>query len=377
MKRFRKIRAVWASPLCLVLLLGRAWAQAPSFEASAAVTVQVQEDLVRARAQALSDALGRALEQAVAQVAPEARSRVYLVQSRARDYVTTYRVLDEGEQAGQFQVRVDVQFDLPRLLHDLQAAPTRPSQTQSTLTVCSAAGAAEAQAAVAAARAQLAERLGTVETLDAAGCAERLRTQPASLLVLVPDASPHSEEIRGTNPTRFGAVAHAEWQLYRGGGSEAVKELGEGTVFLDTAGAALIEAQRQAAQVGLGRLMARPGALPHGAAGVLLTLEGVGSFGNYQQLLKALGALPGVTRVEPRRFVAAGGEESKVQVLIQTGATAETLGAALGRAPLGGMRLQVAPIGPTELRVIVAASGALPSATDEALPEAQEPERTP
>lgn len=390
MKRSRKSHAVWVSPLCLALSLGGltlagpmrpARAQSPSFEASAAVTVQVQEDLVRARSQALSDALGRALEQAVAQVAPESRSRVYLVQSRARDYVTTYRVLEEGEQAGQFQIRVEVQFDLPRLLRDLQAAPGRPAPTQSVMTVCSAAGAAEVQAAVAATRAQLAERLGTVETLDAAACGERVRSQPAGpLLVLVPDPTPHSEEIRGTQPVRFGAVAHAEWQLYRSGGEPTLKEQGEGIAFLDSAGAALIEAQRQAAQAALTRLTARPGALPHGAAGVLMTLEGVGSFGNYQQLLKALGSLPGVSRVEPRRFVGAAGgagEESKAQVLIQTAATAETLGAALGRAPLGGMRLQVAPIGPTELRVIVASPGALPSPTEEGQPEAAEPERAP
>jgi len=366
-------------------------AQAPSFEASAAVPVQ--EDLVRARGQALGDALGRALEQAVAQVAPEARSRTYLILGRTRDYVTTYRVLDEGEQAGEFQIRLEVQFDLPRLLRDLQAGQVQKSAAAGSvsLTVCTPSPAPSAQAALAAGRAVLAERAGATETLPADACAERLRSAssgglpgaPGSLLVLVLDAGPQAAqtaEIRGTQPARFGAVAHAEWSMYRSAGPP-LRETGEGMVFLDSADGALAEAQRLAALSALQQLIKRPGALHHGAPGVLLELEGINGYGDYQRLLKLLWALPGVSRVEPRRFFVqpaspgAASSEQRVQVLLHTAASAETVGAALGRAPLEGLRLQVAPVGPAELRVICTAASNLPSAptsTDSSQPEPAE-----
>jgi hypothetical protein len=359
-------------------------AQAPSFEASAAVPVQ--EDLVRARAQAISDALGRALEQAVAQVAPEARSRVYLVLGRARDYVTTYRVLEEGEVAGQFQIRLEVQFDLSRLLRELQSDKSRPVKAPSaTIVVCTPSDSPSAQAALLAARGLLDEQGAASSSLPAAACADQLKSG-AALLALVLDDNPQSVEIRGTQPARFGALARAEWRLVRGG-SEPLRETGEGTIFLESAASAVAEAQRVAALSGLRQLLKRSGAglsgLSRGAAGVLLTLEGVGSYGNYQQLVKAMAALPGVSRVEPRRFFsqpaaanpatgseppapsAPSAEERQVQVLLHTAASAETIGAAIGRAPLGGLRLQVAPLGPAELRVICTAASNVPSATDE------------
>lgn len=367
----------------LLRLSPRARAQNPSFAASAAVPVQ--EDLVKARAQALSDALGRALEQAVAQVAPEARSRVYLVLGRTRDYVTTYRVLDEGEVAGQFQIRLEVQFDLSRLLRDLQSDKSRSAPTQSApLLVCTPADSAPAQAALSAARGLLGEQGAVTESLPAAACADRQKSG-AALLALIFDENPQSAEIRGTQPARFGAQARAEWRLLRGGG-EPLRESAEGTMFLDSAAGAVAEAQRVAALTALRQLIKRPGSglvgLSRGAAGVMLTLEGVGSYGNYQQLVKAMAALPGVSRVEPRRFFsqpattspppgsaestpAAPVEERQVQVMLHTAATAETIGAALGRAPLGGLRLQVAPLGPSELRVICASASNVPSATDE------------
>jgi hypothetical protein len=391
MKRFVAVSLV------LQLLFGalavRAQAQAPSFEASAAVPVQ--EDLVRARSQALSDALGRALEQAVAQVAPEARSRVYLVLGRARDYVTTYRVLDEGELAGQFQIRLEVQFDLSRLLRDLQSDKSRTAQAQSAaLIVCTPSDAAAAQAALGAARGLLSEQGAATESLPAAACADRLKSG-AALLALILDDNPQSAEIRGTQPVRFGALAKVEWRLVRGAPSEPLRESGEGTVFLDSATSAVAEAQRVAALLALRQLIKRPGSglsgLARGAAGVMLTLEGVGSYGNYQQIIKAMAALPGVSRVEPRRFFiqapppAAGApetsspavEDRQVQVLLHTSASAESIGAALGRAPLGGLRLQVAPLGPAELRVICATASSVPAATDENPPEPVEAGGTP
>ena len=389
-RAFSAWRGLWVSGLLTLFAAAAAFAQTQSFVSSAAVPVQ--EDLVRARAEALGDAFGRALEQAIADVAPEARSRAYLILGRARDYVMSYRVLDEGELLGQFQIRLEVQFDLPRLLRDLQAAPARPvaANSRPVLTLCTAAPAPEAQAAVAAARAVFVERGLQTESLPASACGERLLPTESrgsgALLVFFPDAQPHSQEIRGTHPPRFGAEAHIEWKLYRPGATEPLRETGASTVFLDSPGTALVEVQRLAALSGLKRLLERPalGLLANEAAGVLLTLEGVVSYGNYQQLLKTLSALPGVSRVEPRRFWPpalsgssgpapgpnSASQDGMIEVLVHTSASAETIGAALGRTPLRGMRLQVAPMGPAALRVLCIAASALPDASEESEPQA-------
>ena len=67
----------------------------------------------------------RALERAVLQVAPEARGRLYVVSGRARQYITSLRVLSEGESGGQLQVRISAQVDVPRLLREIPRSMTR------------------------------------------------------------------------------------------------------------------------------------------------------------------------------------------------------------------------------------------------------------
>ena len=125
----------------------------------------------------------------------------------------------------------------------------------------------------------------------------------------------------------------------------------------------------------LGQLLKRPGILPYSGSSVLVSILGAGSYPSYQQLLRVLGALPGVTRAEPRRFVARSGPASAqsddlVQVLVHTTSSPEALGAALGRTPLSGLRLQVAPQSAGELRVVCAPGSALPA---ESLPETLPP----
>ena len=86
--------------------------------------------------------------------------------------------------------------------------------------------------------------------------------------------------------------------------------------------------------------------------------------------MRVLSALPGVTRLEPRRFLAPGrsgaAEGSSVQLLLQTSAPVDSLGATLGRSPLTGLRLQVMPVNEGELRVLSAPEGAVPSAVQPA-----------
>ena len=131
----RTCRASRGWALALLLLTapitaahGQPQGSGPSFAVSA--QVPVQDDAARARARALLEAMNQALEQAVTQAAPEARGRLYLLAARARDYITTYRVLEEGESGGQFLLRLEAQVDLPRLLHDLQG--TLPASRQAS-----------------------------------------------------------------------------------------------------------------------------------------------------------------------------------------------------------------------------------------------------
>lgn len=358
---------------------GVATAQPTTFEGAALVPVLSQSDVVKARGQALGEAMSRALEQAVAEVMPEARSRVYLVSGRARDYVTTYRVVQEGEVAGQFQIRIEAQLDLLRLQRDLgginTGGPAAASPT--TIYLCTTQASPAASAALEAARAQLAENSSSVAIAPVAQCSQSpdfstLRGG-AALLILTASSTP-AETIRGTQPQQYGAAGRGHFQLLRPG-REPVQQVGDATGFGPDAATAEGEAQRLAASTSLQLLLKRVGPIVRSGTGVVVRVENLGSFRAYQQIVRVMAALPGVSRVEPRRFYTpartARGEDAVVQLLLQTSATVDTLGAALGRTLLSGLHLQVAPVSDGELRVICAPADALPSANQPA--ESPEP----
>lgn len=343
---------------------GRGLAQALTVEASA--QAPIQDDLARARGRALSEAMSQALEQAVSQAAPEVRGRLYLLTARARDYVPTYRVISEGEEAGSFRVRIEAQVDTPRLLRDLQgAAPQKRGATgRKPLQLCARSGAedpSELQPALRQAAELLGERGETVEALGPAQCTAGIGGTGRAKLVLVPGAV-QIDEVRGTQPRLFGARRTIEWIVERAGGDAELRERAETTAFAETAAAAQLAATQQAAQQGLRRLTQKPGLLDGAASGVMVSFEGLHSFAAYQQLLRAMSVLPGVTRVEPRRFVGAqGAEAERVAVFVHSTAGSEALGAALGRSLVPGLRLSVMPLPGGDLRVLCVAEGALTS----------------
>ncbi len=392
-----RARRGWALALLLLATRvpaahGQAQGSGPRFEVSA--QVPTQDDPARARARALQEAMSQALEQAVTQAAPEARGRLYLLSARARDYITTYRVLEEGETTGQFLLRLEAQVDLPRLLRDLQGTLPAGRQTSSrraALLLCATPGGpdpggpADAAATVLdKARALLTESGETVELVSPALCSAAsasanpaaLSKSPAqALLMLTLEGGAPAQEVRGTLPRLFGALGRVTIRALRLGaaaaGSEALlSETAEAAVFAPAAESAVAGAQQRAAMTALGQLLKRPGVLPYNGSSVLVSILGAGSYPNYQQLLRVLGALPGVTRAEPRRFLAKSGPapaEDLIQVLVHTTASPEALGAALGRTPLSGLHLQVVPQAVGELKVVCAPGGALPA---EGLPEA-------
>ena len=366
-----------AAALALVSLdgatLAPAHAQPTMFTGAALVPLQGESDVVKARSLALTEALARAVEQAVAEVMPEARSRVYLVSGRARDFVTTYRVLQEGEVAGQFQLRIEAQLDLPRLQRELLGT-AGAAASPSTLYLCSAQTTEAARSALDAARTQLLESSGAVEILPAEQCTDApdLRALRGAVALLSLSASTSTPEpIRGTQPAQYGAQGRSEWRLLRIG-HEPLTESAEAAGFGPDPTAAAAESQRHAARTGLNHILVRSGPLQRRSERVLVRVENLGSFRAYQQVARVLSSLPGVTRVEPHRFYipasGTGTEDSVAQLLLSTSTSVETLGATLGRTPIPGLRLQVVPVHASELRVVCVASDALPSATQPSEP---------
>lgn len=371
---------------------GDAEADAPraGFEATGAAALS--GDVVRGRERALADAMQRALEQAVLQAAPEARGRLYVVSGRARQYVTSFRVLSEGESAGQFQVRISAQVDVPRLLRDLQpgargdAGPRRAAGRRGLL-VCTAqadaaraspGAAAVAGAALSALREELAGAAAPAPTSacpEAAAEGEWPRAlsragAAAAVLLLETRAVEAPVPLRGTLPQQFGAALRVTLALISERGDRA-QEGAEAFGFGDSVETAQQAAARQAAQRAAAALLPKLRSLSPGAAGpegtaLLLTLEGVPSYGAYQALLRTVAALPGVQSVEPQRFSPREGQVGLAVGLAAPDAAGAGgpagLGALLARTPLSGLRVQVMPPEGNRLRVLVAPEHALPAA---------------
>lgn len=363
----------------------------------------VGEDSVRARERAMADAIQRALERAVLQVAPEARGRLYVVSGRARQYITSLRVLSEGESGGQLRVRISAQVDVPRLLRDLRPATGSPASPRVTprraVLVCATlpaattpGGEALLTAALLALREDLASGLvlAPESACPAAGAGAdawpRALTHERAAAAVVLDSLTSAQPatlIRGTQPPLFGAAQHLTLTVYTDKGERVSVTPAEGQDsfgFGDSIEAAQRAAARLAAQRAAEALRTQHrGALPlrspvDDGAALQLTLEGVPSYAAYQALLRTLAALPGVQAVEPQRFSPPESLVGLAVVTAQAGGPAE-LGALLSRTPLPGLRVQVMPPEGNKLRVLVAPERALPAALreDAVLPAAPPP----
>lgn len=364
---------LWA---CLSAFSGNAGGDESGFEGSG--SAPVVDDVMRARDRSLQEAMQRVLEQAVAQAAPEARGRLYLVSARAREYVTTYRMVEESATDGQFRVRIQAQVDLPRLLRDLQvpAGEGRPTPRSLILLCAEEPGDAEGLGALRSTLSAYGPTLpqgacpaggqaANQEASQAASQAKKMATAMGAagaqvgLLVRVASGAP-AAEVRGTQPPLYGASATARVGLYRGAGSP-LEESRESFGFAESAKDAEQAARRLAGQAALAALLPRLGApgSTETTTGVAVSLDGVGSYGDYQRLLKVMAAMPGVTRVEPRSFIG-GAQGMRVEVQLVTGSPANVLGASLGRTPIPGLRLQVMPEGSGKLQLLVAPEAALP-----------------
>lgn len=350
--------------ISLALLLGLASpAAAQDMQIESSAQVAVQEDAAKARSQALSEAMRQAVDLAVEQAAPEVRGRTYLLGARARDFVPSYRIVEESEQDGRLVLKIVAQVDVTQVIKELQAGlpKSKRSDGRAKVLVCVQLIGADglADALLTDAKELLMQRGQLVEL----GTAEQCRAGSAwsgPRLSFEGNVAAPAGQVRGTSPRLWSAQLKGRWQLAVDG-AQVQSETGEGSGFAETAEAALGLAVAPLGRPLLGKLAERSGLLGRVGGGVLLVTTGLRTPQVMNKLWKALAALPGVTRVELRRILQSDSGDEQVHFQLTTTATTETLGTALYRTPMAGLRVQVVPLGPTTLRLDCVPAQDLPS----------------
>lgn len=367
----------------LVFLSATARADEPSFEALGQAPI-VGGDRVRARERALDEAFRQAVEQAVATIlSPQAiadrTSQLKLsVYPKARGYVTTYRILEEGEQGPLFQVRALAQVATGRLARDVEAPqavkPERAPKGKALVCVVEQRdggpwiasplerGVADAVAAREVEVTALAGRCAPAVRRTAA-TGDELDDEQAGALAKsagVQAAVVGAVQLRSMAAIRGTAlpVAHAHARLHLVGpdGRPTGVAEAEGEAWAATLDGAASAARRiavEGAARSLGpRLAEQWPSRAAATAGVMIHVAGAERYGALQSLARALQTVPGVGTVSPRRLDGAG-----VDLLVQTAASARALGEALSRAPESGdgLRFAAEPLGDLELKVRVVA----------------------
>ena len=321
----------------------------------------VAGDRVRARERALDEALRQAVEQATATVlepaelvarASDLQLRIY---PKAKAYVTTYRILDEGEQTpGIFQVHLSAAVATARLARDLSTtssvvAPTTTRKLRAV--VCAnvqgdgvdAAPQATAERAlreIVAAR--NVEPMPGPQPCDVPSATGVLRSGTAQAALIADVQVTPGGDIRGT--TFVGAGARATVKLVEPDGRVSAAGDGERGGYAPSASDAATAAARaavvEAARAIDPALAQRWSADAGPAGGVIVRVRGIERWVEYQALMRALAALPGVAAVEPRRFL-----RGEIDLIVHTASAASQLAGHLSRVPPPGLRVGVRSVG--------------------------------
>jgi hypothetical protein len=337
-------------------------AQEPMFEALGQAPI-VAGDRVRARERALDEALRQAVEQATATVleppelvarASDLKLRIY---PKAKAYVTTYRILDEGEQPpGTFQVHLSAAVATARLARDLATTSTGvavPSARKARAVVCASVQGDGVDAPAAAEKA-LREIVGArnVEPMpgpqpcDPSSVASVMRSGTAQAALTAEVQVTPGGEIRGT--TFVGAGARATVKLVEPDGRVSATGEAERGGYAPSAGeaataaarAAVVEAARTIDTALAQRWSAGGDGGAGAAGGVTVRVRGIERWAEYQALTRALASLPGVAAVEPRRFV-----RGEIDLVVRTASAASQLAGHLQRVPPAGVRIGVRAVG--------------------------------
>jgi len=347
------------APLVILLLAAPALvaAQEPMFEALGQAPI-VAGDRVRARDRALDEALRQAVEQATATVlepselvarASDLKLRIY---PKAKTYITTYRILDEGEQPpGTFQVHLSASVATARLARDLSTSTGAivPSSRKSRAVVCASVQGDGVDAPVAAEKAlreivaaRNVEAMPGPQPCDPPSVASVLRSGTAQAALTADVQVTPGGEIRGT--TFVGAGARANVKLIEPDGRVSATGDAERGGYAPSAGDAATAAARaavvEAARAIDPALAQRWSGDAGPSGGVTVRVRGIERWAEYQALTRALASLPGVAGVEPRRFV-----RGEIDLVVHTASAASQLAGHLTRVPPAGVHVGVRAVG--------------------------------
>lgn len=367
----RRLTVSCASVILGLVMGANGNAEEGTFEATAQAPI-LAGDRVRARERALEDGLRQAVAQAAegllgpeqaAARESELKLRLY---PKARSYVASYRILDEGPQPnGNFQVHVAAQVTTTKLFRDLGAPPAEaaaaaarppPKIARAVLCLGERSGVAE-QAVLGKAVTQMLAAHGIEVRALEAGCDEETALRAAvaggaQATVLGALELKPAGPIRGTGLEGAHARARLRWIVREGlvSAEASAERDGYGQGFEQASRAAGREAAEEAARAMMARLDEGRAEPPQ--AGVSVRLAHLSSYQDFLALKRGLEALPGVSAVEPRRFGPEG-----VELAVSTRLLAPQIGAALERLeqarfiarPAGERGLVVQPAAPPEL----------------------------
>ncbi len=292
-------------------------------------------DRVRARQRALDDALQHAVEAAVgALLGPEALTRRAAdlrlkILPRAKAYVTTYRVIEEGElEPGVFVVRIGAEVAADRLLRELaDKRPVGPAQPSAApkIALCVATQPAGVRLArlEAAVRMQLGAR--GLDPVPATSCDGEGIVAIGARMALVIEVQPgKAEPVRGT--ALVGREVKLALELVGPSGKRFADghadEAGYGTSADEATDDAAVRAVAEAFAPIETALGAGSSASARGQA-VSARLVGVRRFAQLASVRTALERIAGVESVEPRRF--SPGLPGNIELAIRTTQSARAL----------------------------------------------------
>jgi hypothetical protein len=335
----------------LVLCVGTpAYAQAPSFEAMGRAPITAG-DQVRARQRALDEAMQRAVESAVSSLlgadtltrrAADMRLKIL---PKAKSYVTSYRVLEEGEtEPGIFDVHVAAEIATDRLLRELGDRPDHAAREAQAATapvvtkllLCLGGEPLPAPSHTdSAVRRQLSD-LGYALVPASNGCevgalvADMQAQQVPHALALMVSAQP-ATPIRGTS--LVGREGKLTLLILEANGRPSANGNAEAAGFAANAASATDDLALRAlpeamSQVGTA-LSVLAGNKQSKEAVVPVRVVGARKLGQLAPLRQALERIPGVETVELRRVLP--GIPATIELAVRTSQAPRTLADAVNR----------------------------------------------
>jgi hypothetical protein len=321
--------------------LARAAADA-SFEAIGRAPIS-GGDRVRARQRALDEAFGKAIESAVSALlgaetltrrAADLRLKIL---PKAKSYVMSYHVLDEGEvEAGFYDVHVNAELTVDRLrreLADRSSLPKTPVAGVTRALLCFSEMPAPPRLD-AALRAMLSSH--GLEPVPAVGCSgdEMVRAARSSgaRIVLVAEISAGPvTSIRGT--ALVGREGKLLLRLHEPDGRRSAEGDGDAAGFGVGASQATDDLGMRALAEAGRSIESALGALGGGGQGLVTArLLNVHRLTQVTQVRTALERLPGVETVEPRRFLpGTAGTTGPIELAVRTAQPARAIAAGLAR----------------------------------------------